>query len=64
MLLTVRQAKGLEFDSVLVVEPRHAGASARGPNDLYVALTRATRRLGIVHTAAVPAALATIETVP
>ncbi|HEY9483354.1 MAG TPA: ATP-binding domain-containing protein, partial [Micromonosporaceae bacterium] len=65
VVLTVRQAKGLEFDSVIVVEPAAiVGASARGGNDLYVAITRATRRLGVVHTAAVPPALATIETVP
>jgi DNA helicase IV len=44
-------AKGLEFDSVLVVDP--AGIveeGVRGHNDLYVALTRATQRLGVVHT--------------
>ncbi len=65
VVLSVRQAKGLEFDSVIVVEPAAiAGASARGRNDLYVAITRATRRLGVVHTAAVPAALAAIATVP
>jgi superfamily I DNA/RNA helicase len=44
VLLDPRQAKGLEFDHVLVVEPGRFGAS-----DLYVALTRATQRLGIVH---------------
>jgi DNA helicase IV len=65
VVLTLRQAKGLEFDAVIVVEPAAiAGASARGRNDLYVAITRATRRLGIVHTADVPAALATIEALP
>ena len=47
--LTVRQAKGLEFDSVIVVDPeRIVAASPRGLNDLYVALTRATQRLGII----------------
>ncbi|MGH8793892.1 MAG: HelD family protein [Stackebrandtia sp.] len=46
---TVRQAKGLEFDSVIVVDPDGIVAeSTRGRSDLYVALTRATRRLGIV----------------
>ncbi|WP_035704080.1 ATP-binding domain-containing protein [Glycomyces tenuis] len=45
-VLTVRQAKGLEFDSVIVVDPDAiAEASLR---NLYVALTRATKRLGIV----------------
>jgi DNA helicase IV len=52
VVLTVQQAKGLEFDSVLVVEPeRIIAESPRGHNDLYVALTRATQRLGVLHTA-------------
>ncbi|MEU6643010.1 ATP-binding domain-containing protein [Saccharomonospora sp. NPDC046836] len=52
-VLTVERAKGLEFDAVVVVAPDEiAGQSARGLNDLYVALTRATQRLGIVHTGA------------
>ncbi|MFE0452254.1 HelD family protein [Streptomyces sp. NPDC058914] len=53
VLLDPRQSKGLEFDSVLVVEPAEYGTS-----DLYVALTRATQRLGVVHTKALPQALA------
>ncbi|MGW4323394.1 HelD family protein [Streptomyces sp. NPDC004684] len=53
VLLDPRQAKGLEFDSVLVVEPARYGTS-----DLYVALTRATQRLGVVHAGALPPALA------
>ncbi|MFG3121736.1 HelD family protein [Streptomyces sp. NPDC048201] len=52
VLLDPRQAKGLEFDSVLVVDP-----AAYGTSDLYVALTRATQRLGVLHTGEVPAAL-------
>ena len=65
VVLTVRQAKGLEFDSVLVVEPSLiVEASPRGRNDLYVAITRATRRLGVVHTGDVPRALSAIEPVP
>ncbi|WP_326769944.1 AAA family ATPase [Streptomyces sp. NBC_01591] len=52
VLLGPRQAKGLEFDHVLVVEPAGFGAG-----DLYVALTRATRRLGIVHREELPEAL-------
>jgi DNA helicase IV len=48
-ILTVREAKGLEFDSVIVVDPEGIKAeSPRGPNDLYVALTRATQRLTLV----------------
>ncbi|WP_075661162.1 HelD family protein [Streptomyces acidiscabies] len=53
VLLDPRQSKGLEFDSVLVVEPGEYGTS-----DLYVALTRATQRLGVVHTKELPGALA------
>jgi DNA helicase IV len=61
-VLTVAQAKGLEFDAVVVVEPAGIlGGSARGGNDLYVALTRATQRLGVVHTGPVPAALARLR---
>ncbi len=55
VILTVAQSKGLEFDSVLVVEPQAIlDASANGARDLYVALTRATRRLGVVHTGELP----------
>ncbi|MEV4489659.1 AAA family ATPase [Micromonospora coxensis] len=50
VVLTVDQAKGLEFDSVLVVDPDGIVAeSPRGRSDLYVALTRATQRLGILR---------------
>ena len=46
VVLTVRQAKGLEFDSVIVADPDGIVAeSPRGHNDLYVALSRATQRL-------------------
>ena len=50
VVLTAAGAKGLEFDSVLVVDPAGIVAEGvRGHNDLYVALTRATQRLGVVH---------------
>ncbi|MEU5844296.1 ATP-binding domain-containing protein [Rhodococcus sp. NPDC047139] len=52
---TVKEVKGLEFDAVLLVEPAEILAdSSRGLNDLYVALTRATQRLGVVHSAPLP----------
>ncbi|MFJ1706099.1 HelD family protein [Kitasatospora sp. NPDC088346] len=55
VLLTAAQAKGLEFDVALVVEPAELlAAHARGVNDLYVALTRATKRLGVVHSGELP----------
>jgi len=47
----VRQAKGLEFDTVLVSDPGMILAeSPRGLGDLYVALTRATQRAGVIYT--------------
>ncbi|HKA69735.1 MAG TPA: ATP-binding domain-containing protein [Actinomycetes bacterium] len=58
-VLTPAQAKGLEFDSVVVVDPGGIEqASPRGRADLYVALTRTTRRLGLVVTGDVPPELA------
>ena len=49
VVLPVRQAKGLEFDTVLVVDPAAIATARHGENDLYVALTRATQRLGIIE---------------
>ena len=57
-LLTVTQAKGLEFDRVVLADP--AGIIAQSPNgghDLYVAITRATHRLTVVHEGDLPASL-------
>ena len=57
-VLTVGQAKGLEFDAVVVVEPAALIEGAgRGHADLYVALTRATRALTLVHSGALPEVL-------
>jgi superfamily I DNA/RNA helicase len=59
VLITPRQAKGLEFDTVIVAEPQLIVAgSARGSSDLYVALPRATQRLGMVYTGELPEGLA------
>ena len=58
-LLTIEDAKGLEFDSVTVVEPmRIATETPQGLRALYVAFTRATQRLAIVHSEALPAQVA------
>jgi DNA helicase IV len=61
-VLTVADSKGLEFDAVLLVEP---GALLTGPTrglaDLYVALTRATRQLTVVHTGDLPDVLARLD---
>jgi DNA helicase IV len=63
-VLTVPQVKGLEFDAVVVVEPAEIlGGSSRGGNDLYVALTRTTGRLGVVHSGRLPAVLARLRPV-
>ncbi len=55
VILEVDQAKGLEFDAVLIADP---GAilreSPRGGSDLYVAVTRATRRLGVIADGPLP----------
>jgi DNA helicase IV len=59
VVLSVRQAKGLEFDSVLIADPDAILAeSPRGASDLYVALTRATQRLGVLHVGPLPPVLA------
>jgi DNA helicase IV len=58
-VLTPAEAKGLEFDSVVVVDPGGIEqASPRGRADLYVALTRTTHRLGLVITGDMPGELA------
>jgi DNA helicase IV len=57
-LVPVRLVKGLELDSVIVVEPaRILEEEPQGLRSLYVALTRATRRLSVVHAEPLPAAL-------
>jgi DNA helicase IV len=58
VVLSVRQAKGLEFDTVVVADPAGIAAeSPRGLSDLYVALTRSTNRLGVLSPGEFPAAL-------
>jgi DNA helicase IV len=53
------ETKGLEYDAVLVVAPEQILADGpRGAAELYVALTRATQRLGVLHHSPLPAALA------
>jgi len=64
VLLPVSECHGLEFDAVVVVEPAALGDGASGderpPADpralrtLYVALTRPTRRLAVVHAEPLP----------
>ncbi|MFD9844924.1 ATP-dependent DNA helicase [Streptomyces parvus] len=57
-VLAAAQVKGMEYDHVLVVEP--ATIADRGPaglRQLYVALTRSTQSLTVLHTAPLPEAL-------
>jgi DNA helicase IV len=62
VLLAADAANGLEFDAVVVAEPGLiAGTTARGLRTLYVALTRPTQRLTLVHAAPLPAPLADLN---
>jgi DNA helicase IV len=61
VLLGAGQANGLGFDSVLIADPAGILAgSARGRNSLYVAMTRSTQRLGVLHPDEPPAQLAAL----
>ena len=53
-LLSPRGAKGLEFDHAVVVEPALIAEGESGLRELYVALTRPTRTLVIVHARPLP----------
>lgn len=53
VVLTPLEAKGLEFDVVVLVEP--AEVLDRSAGDLYVAMTRPTRALHVLHAAPLPA---------
>jgi DNA helicase IV len=58
-VLTPSESKGLEFDHVVVVEPSlivEEGGDA-GLRELYVALTRPTKTLVVVHSRPLPASL-------
>ncbi|WP_182903757.1 UvrD-helicase domain-containing protein [Microbispora sp. H10830] len=54
-VLPAQLAKGLEFDHVVVVEPqRLAQQGAVGLRRLYIALTRCTQTLTVLHSAPLP----------
>ncbi len=74
VLLPADETNGLEFDAVVVVEPALVAAvgeevagegppvaTTRGLRTLYVALTRPTRRLAVVHAEPLPVALSDPE---
>jgi len=59
-VLTPREAKGMEFDHVIVVEPAlivEEAVEGQGLRELYVALTRPTTTLVVVHTRPLPVEL-------
>jgi DNA helicase IV len=59
-VLTPREAKGMEFDHVIVVEPAsivEEAVEGQGLRELYVALTRPTRTLVVVHSRPLPVEL-------
>ena len=56
VVIDAQQAKGLEFDNVVVLEPA-AIMSESGLASLYVSLTRATQRLIVLHEGTLPAGL-------
>ncbi len=58
VIVTPAEAKGLEFDSVVVVEPADIVGRPHGFNLLYVAVTRPTHRLIVVHRQPLPGPLA------
>jgi DNA helicase IV len=70
VVLPANETNGLEFDAVIVVEPARVAsvdeespgegppvATTRGLRTLYVALTRPTRRLAVVHAEPLPVPL-------
>jgi DNA helicase IV len=64
VVLTPGEAKGLEFDSVVVADPQGVlDEGVRGVNDLYVALTRATQRLIVLSPGPLPAVLSRLDAV-
>jgi hypothetical protein len=56
-VLPPRRAKGLEFDHVIVVEPALVAEEEQGLRALYVALTRPTTTLVVVHARPLPSPL-------
>ena len=54
-VMAPRLSKGLEFDVVVLVEPAVVGGAS--PGDLYVAMTRPTRRLRVVSRGPLPEGL-------
>ncbi len=57
-VLTVEAARGLEFDAVVILEPAEiVRAHPHGLKALYMAMTRTTRVLHVVHSEPLPASI-------
>lgn len=57
-VLSLLEAKGLELDAVILVEPKYLVREvSHGDRALYMALTRATQRLSILYSVPLPASL-------
>lgn len=58
VVISPREAKGLEFDGVIILEPSALLNQEHGRvGDLYVAMTRATQRLRLIAAGEVPAGI-------
>ncbi|MFJ8011670.1 UvrD-helicase domain-containing protein [Streptomyces sp. NPDC096339] len=64
-VIAAAQAKGMEFDHVLVLDPTTiADRGPAGLRQLYVALTRSTQSVSVLHTSPLPAALLPVADAP
>ena len=60
-LVPVQLVKGLELDGTVVIEPQSIiDEEPQGLRALYVALTRSTKRLAVVHSRALPDVLSEV----
>jgi DNA helicase IV len=58
VVTTPKEAKGLEFDGVVIIEPSELLEGAGGKvGDLYVAMTRPTQRLRLIAEGLIPAGI-------
>jgi DNA helicase IV len=60
-VLTAAQAKGLEFDHVVVVEPVEIAGPEADWAYVYIAVTRATRTLTVLHSTPEPFAVPAVD---
>ena len=55
VVISPQEAKGLEFDGVVILEPQELLDEADGRvGDLYVAMTRPTQRLRLIASGPIP----------